>query len=69
MVRHLVTADIANVRKFFNWPHEPFVIPDSIYQQWNRLEQGQLNEQEWLNRVHQFLQDATRAACRIFASY
>ena len=44
----LSANDIIQVRQHFNWPYEAFVIPDSIYQQWNHVEQGQKQEQEWL---------------------
>lgn len=50
----LSADDIAAVRQFFNWPHAPFVIPESIAQQWNHLEQGQQDEQEWLITQHQY---------------
>ncbi|MBI2786469.1 MAG: transketolase [Legionella longbeachae] len=46
--------DIANVRQFFNWKHEPFVIPDVIYQQWNHAEQGEKEEQVWLTLLNQY---------------
>lgn len=52
----LGTKDVANVREFFNWKHEPFVIPDSIYQQWNNVEQGQKVEQQWLMLLNQYQQ-------------
>ncbi len=44
----LSAADIQHVREYFNWSEAPFSIPDNIYQQWNHLEQGQQDEQEWL---------------------
>lgn len=40
--------DIANIRKHFNWPHPPFVIPEPIYAAWNHIEQGQHEEDQWL---------------------
>ncbi|KTD33830.1 transketolase [Legionella nautarum] len=39
---------IAKVRETFHWPHEPFVIPDAIYAEWNHIEQGQQDEDQWL---------------------
>ena len=44
----LSADDISKVRQFFNWPHEAFVIPETIYQHWDHAEQGQKEEQEWL---------------------
>ncbi|MFI4962328.1 MAG: transketolase [Legionellales bacterium] len=50
----LSASDITHVRQFFNWSYPPFVIPDSIYQQWNNEEQGCADEQEWLMLQHQY---------------
>ncbi|QEY52965.1 transketolase [Legionella longbeachae] len=50
----LGAKDVANVREFFNWKHEPFVIPDSIYQQWSHVEQGQKDEQQWLMLLNEY---------------
>lgn len=44
----LGVKDIANVREFYNWEHGPFEIPAHIYQQWNHIEQGIQEEQQWL---------------------
>ncbi|KTD12022.1 transketolase [Legionella gratiana] len=52
----LGAQDVANVREFFKWKHEPFVIPDSIYQQWNQVEQGQKEEQQWLTLLNEYQQ-------------
>ncbi|KTD54912.1 transketolase [Legionella sainthelensi] len=50
----LGAKDVANVREFFNWKHESFVIPDPIYRQWNHAEQGQKDEQQWLMLLNQY---------------
>jgi transketolase len=50
----LSANDIAKVREFFNWSHPPFVIPESIYQQWNHLEQGTKDEEQWLHLQHEY---------------
>lgn len=50
----LSADDINKVRQFFNWPHEAFIIPETIHQQWNHLEHGQKQEQEWLLIQHQY---------------
>lgn len=44
----LSEQDITAVRQFFNWPHQAFTIPATVYQQWNHVEQGQEEEQKWL---------------------
>lgn len=44
----LGAEDIAQLRKRFNWSSEPFVIPEHVYAAWNHLEQGQQEEQRWL---------------------
>jgi transketolase len=46
--------DIANIRKRFNWPHAPFVIPEHIYAAWNHVEQGQHEEDQWLALCHDY---------------
>lgn len=50
----LSSEDIAKVRQFFNWSHEAFVIPEHMYQHWNHVEQGQQQEQEWLELQHRY---------------
>ncbi|KTD72561.1 transketolase [Legionella tucsonensis] len=52
----LGAKDVANVREFFKWNHEPFVIPDALYQQWNHAEQGEKEEQQWLMLLNEYQQ-------------
>ncbi|CAM3099488.1 transketolase [Legionella steigerwaltii] len=52
----LGAKDVAHVREFFKWNYEPFVIPDTIYQQWNHIEQGEKEEQQWLALLDQYKQ-------------
>ncbi|MGC1183110.1 transketolase [Legionella sp.] len=52
----LGAKDIEKVREFFHWHHAPFVIPDAIYQQWNHVEEGNHQEQQWLSLLHQYQQ-------------
>ncbi len=52
----LGAKDVANVREFFKWNYEPFVIPETIYQQWNHQEQGAKEEQQWLMLLNQYQQ-------------
>lgn len=53
----LGTKDIEKVREFFNWPYPPFEIPDTIYQQWNHVEQGEHEEQQWLLLLQKYQQN------------
>ncbi|MBA3536181.1 MAG: transketolase [Tatlockia sp.] len=53
----LGAAGIQQARETFNWPHAPFVIPDTIYAEWNHVEQGQYDEKQWLARCHKYQQD------------
>lgn len=38
---------IAKVREGLQWIHIPFEIPESIYVQWNKREQGEADENAW----------------------
>jgi transketolase len=50
----LSADDITKVREYFNWPYAPFEIPDNIYQGWNHCEQGEKEEQHWLQQLHDY---------------
>lgn len=52
----LGAKDVEKTREFFHWHHAPFVIPETIYQQWNHVEQGERDEQEWLSLLHDYQQ-------------
>jgi len=39
--------EIVATRKFLNWPHEAFVVPDDIYSQWDQKEKGQTKQTQW----------------------
>ncbi len=39
--------EIKAVRAQLGWTHEPFEIPDAIYQAWDATEQGAASEQQW----------------------
>ncbi len=39
--------EIIAVRKQLNWPHDPFVIPDEIYQAWDARKKGAELEDKW----------------------
>lgn len=40
-------TEIAAARKQLNWPYEPFVIPETIYAEWDAREKGAALEQQW----------------------
>jgi transketolase len=40
------------LRKTLDWPWPAFVIPDNILGEWNHIEQGQHEEQQWLEYCH-----------------
>lgn len=46
----LGAADIAHIRKTLDWPHPPFVIPETIYKDWNHVTSGIADEDAWLAR-------------------
>ncbi|MBN9231203.1 MAG: transketolase [Legionella sp.] len=52
----LGAANIAQVREYFNWPHQPFSIPDTIYQGWDHKARGQEEEQCWLEKLNHYQQ-------------
>jgi transketolase len=39
--------EIIATRKFLNWPHAPFEIPDDVYAQWDRKDKGQHSQLSW----------------------
>ena len=39
--------EIVATRDAINWPHEPFVVPDHVYQRWNGRIKGELWQKEW----------------------
>ncbi|MEW6765154.1 MAG: transketolase [Pseudomonadota bacterium] len=43
-------AEIAATREFLKWPHEPFVIPQEIYDGWDHKAKGAKDEAEWTER-------------------
>lgn len=46
--------DIEQMRKDWHWPHAPFYIPEELYHHWNHEEQGQQDEQAWLQTCHAY---------------
>ena len=50
--------EIAKTREALGWQHEPFVIPDSIYQFWNATEEGIEKNKNW-DSVMQLLNESS----------
>ena len=46
--------EIAATRAHLGWEHEPFVIPQEIYQQWDAKTKGAALEQQWNNTFAQY---------------
>lgn len=42
--------EIAGARSALSWEHEPFMVPDEIYAQWNSTEKGNSLQSEWNER-------------------
>jgi transketolase len=43
----LGAEEVAAARRQLAWPHEPFVVPDSIYAAWDARTKGVSSEQSW----------------------
>ena len=52
----LGTDNAQKLRDALDWPYPPFVIPDNIYAGWSHVEQGQHDEQQWLESCHAWQQ-------------
>ena len=52
----LGATDIQQMRTQLDWPYPAFVIPDALYAAWNHVEQGQHDEQQCLQRCHDYQQ-------------
>lgn len=53
----LGSAGLEQTRKILQWPHSPFEIPDTLYAEWNHLEQGQYEEMQWLQCCETYQQN------------
>jgi len=42
--------EVAKTREQLGWNHEPFIIPDEIYEGWNHIAQGAEVEEDWNER-------------------
>ena len=48
--------EVVAVRDYLNWPHEPFTVPDEIYQGWNAKARGQDSEESWNSKFAAYQQ-------------
>ena len=46
--------EITATRKQLDWPYEPFVIPNEIYSDWNKCDQGAVWESDWQQRFEAY---------------
>ncbi len=46
--------EILLTRKNLNWIHDPFVIPEEIYEAWNHIEAGIKEEDTWLRQLDSY---------------
>ena len=44
--------EIAKTREALDWKHEPFHIPDSVYDFWNASEAGEVKNSEWTDMMN-----------------
>ena len=46
--------EVAAVRSHLSWPHEPFLIDESVYASWDARKSGAIREMEWNNLFSQY---------------
>jgi transketolase len=49
-------AEVAATRKYIDWPHEPFVVPEDIRAAWDARRTGAKAEQAWQQRMAAYRQ-------------
>jgi len=49
-------AEVAATRAAIGWPHEPFVIPQDVYEGWDARTKGQGSEALWNNKFAEYAQ-------------
>jgi len=54
--------EVAKTREQLGWHHEPFIIPDEIYDGWNHIEQGAEVEEGWNERFKAYKAEFPEAA-------
>ena len=46
--------EIVLTKENINWPHEPFFIPEDIYNDWDHKSIGQNIEDQWLEKLNEY---------------
>ena len=54
--------EVAKTREQLGWHHEPFIIPDEIYDGWNHIEQGAEVEEGWNEKFKAYKAEFPEAA-------
>ncbi len=49
--------EVALVRKEIGWDHDPFVIPQDVYDGWNQKEKGQAKEDAWNSKFEAYTKE------------
>lgn len=57
--------EIAAARAALNWPHEPFVIPEHVYQRWDARTKGKLWQDEWAKGFDAYAQSYPQEAAEL----
>jgi transketolase len=57
--------EIAAVREYISWGHEPFLIPDDVASAWNFKEQGAKIETEWNDKFAAYAQAFPQEAAEL----
>jgi transketolase len=60
-------TEIAAAREFLQWPHAPFVIPDSIQQQWSAREKGAARQAQWQSLFARYQQQFPQLAQQLLS--
>ncbi|WP_290869734.1 transketolase [Aquabacterium sp.] len=50
----LGAPEILAVRDFLDWPHEPFVLPEDVKQNWDARARGEADEAAWLGAMARY---------------
>lgn len=58
----LGAAEVAATRLALNWSHEPFIIPEHIYQAWDATQSGHEAEMAWQQQWENYIQAYPEAA-------
>jgi transketolase len=57
--------EIAATKKALNWPHEAFVVPEKIYQDWQTTERGNDLENSWQHQFDRYAEQSPDKAATL----